>query len=137
MLMNHKILDGYNLNHADGYSAASYWQDVGAFPFISISVVFGSNSVAGTLTLLSSNDGAEQKDPAYGRMIPKTAKDAKSDPVDAQVIAGSSQAVSGNANPYTYVISGASFRWIKLKYVDSSGSVTTTIDAFLHAKAQL
>lgn len=145
-----KLFDGYQLNNADGYSCTSDWQDIHSSPFYSISVVFSGGTPSGTLTLEMSNDeNVREKSSQFSGMgtnpnglsflapvlkdFPVTGGSPQGNPLDYATISGSSQTVS-SATTFVYNTETAGYRWVRLKYIATSG--TCQIDAWMHRKAQ-
>jgi len=158
-----KILDGYVLNTADGYSCQSNWIDIHSSPFFSISVAIVGTPTGG-LTLQQSNDfnsaeverglvgSAAFVAPAAGVAndpYPVTAGFPQGTPTDettvtlsGQVIVGGAGTVSGNsvtvsaAGVTSFTCANAGFRWVRLVYTETSNAVVT-IDAWMHRKSQI
>ena len=158
-----KILDGYVLNTADGYSANSPWIDLHSSPFFSISVAI-TGTPTGGLTLQQSNDqnsaeaprglvgSAAFVAPALGVAndpYPVTAGSPYGTPTDGttvvlsgQVIVGGAGTVSTNsvtvsaAGVTNFTCSTFAARWVRLVYTETSNAVIT-LDAWMHRKSQI
>jgi hypothetical protein len=125
-----RVLDGYQLN-ASSNSFVTQWLDLHSSPFYSISVVFSSASVTGTLTLECSND----REGVFtdGTVYPKSAQFTGAygvgplgDPIDLITVPSSSTAVAA-AGPFLFNSATlAGYRWVRAKYV-ASGSVASTV----------
>src|ERR1700722_5264843 len=146
-----KLLDGYVLSNADGYSVNSNWIDIHSSPFYSISVAFSAGTALGTLSLQCSNDQSSDEvargtigsaayvPPGVGQAgngsYPVSAGSPQGTPLDATSIP-TATASSPFTSPITFTTSEASYRWVRLVYTSSTNE-NVTIDAWMHRKAQI
>lgn len=128
---NFKLVDGYQLNLADGYSFTSNWADVHSAPFFDVSVVFTGGSPAGNLVLQKSNDlqwtGGNRPQPLGSQ------SGHVSDAVNAPPGQGTASVAVSGAGVYSLNQSLIGYRWFRVVYTASSNSVTT-LDAFVNWK---
>lgn len=134
---NFKLVDGYQLNNADGYSFTTNWVDVHSFAAFDVSVVFTGGSPAGTVKLQKSNDlqwtGGNRPQP-----LSSANSQYVSDAADMLAFSSNgapgtvSVAVSG-AGVYTLSQSLAGCRWFRVVYT-ASGNANTQLDIFVNCK---
>lgn len=119
-----RLLDGYQLNSSNN-TFVTKWVDNHSSPYFDIRAVFSSALADGYLTVEDSTD--KQGVWTDGSVFPESARyvgtygtGPTGDPIDLATIAGGSQRVIGNTNPYVFSSGVHGARWIRLKYIAST-----------------
>lgn len=129
---NFKLVDGYQLNAADGYSFTTAWVDVHSAPFFDVSVVFSGGSPTGTVKLQKSNDlqftGGNRPIPLQDGGV-----GAVSDAVDAPAGQGTVTAAVTGAGTFTLNQYMVGYRWFRVVFT-SSNNASAKLDVFVNWK---
>lgn len=138
-LLTIKLVDGYALNSADGYSFTTPWISVHNYRSLSAIVVFTGGAPVGTLTLDQCNDttwtGLNAVEPLSAAGADNSSGAIKKVTSTIQVPSGTginSSAVNGNG---AYVLNQIwlPYRWLRVVYT-ASVNANTQLDIFVHAK---
>lgn len=129
---NFKLVDGYALNNADGYSYTTKWVDIHSAPYFDVTVVFTGGAPAGTVKLQKSNDlkftGGNWPQPLQAANV-----GAVADAIDCPTGNGDvSQTVAG-AGVYQLNQHFAGYRWTRVVFTASS-NVNTQLDIYMSWK---
>lgn len=133
---NTKLLDGYAISAAEGYTFTTLWIDIKFVQAYSFSFTFGGTP-SGTLTLQYSNE-LPVADPWGNMSGTKSAQGPTALPgqpyyngLDATTVATSSVSISAAGNTYIErSLPGA--RWVRAVYAATSGTATVTCNFNAH-----
>lgn len=136
-----KLVDGYQLDSADGYSFTSAWVDCRSFPMFDVSVVFGTASagtIGGTVKLQKSNDlqftGGNQVLRLYdgNGQTPGTSAPVN-DAADCPTGQGAVSVSVSGAGVYSLNQYNVGYHWFRVVYTSSSDA-SCQLDIFVSMK---